>query len=107
MPPNSPPPHRIRAKRNVHGLWQRHDAFTSGLKQHIEDVKTVSKTALSGNYSPTEWVADVSALWINGASLLATAVFGVPFAATDDDEGQAGAPDPGKPPAAPRPPRGK
>lgn len=100
------PTHRIRAKRNVSVLWQRHDALTSGFKQHIEDVKTVSKSALSGNYSPSEWVADVSALWINGASLVACAVFGVPFATADADESP-GAADPGQPPTPPRPPRTK
>ena len=99
------PPHRIRAKRNVTVLWQRHDSFTSGVKQHIEDVKNVSKTALSGNYSATEWVADVSALWINGASLVASAFFGLPFA-TEDADDSAGESNP-RAPAPPRPPRTK
>ena len=99
------PSHRSRAKRNVSLLWQRHDALTSGFKQHIEDVKNVSKSALSGNYSPTEWVADVSALWINGASLVACALFGVPFGSAEADE--SAAPDPREPPSPPRPPRTK
>jgi hypothetical protein len=100
------PPHRIRAKRTVSVLWQRHDSFTSGLKQHMEDVKNVSKTALSGNYSATEWVADVSALWINGASLVASAFFGVPLASEGADE-NAGEPKPGRTPTPAQPPRTK
>ncbi|HEY6559261.1 MAG TPA: hypothetical protein VI072_18380 [Polyangiaceae bacterium] len=110
MPPNPPLPHRIRAKRNVAVFFQRHDALTTGVKQHIEDVKTVSKSVLAGNHSPSEFVADVTALWINGASLVASAVFGLPFLSegADDDRqpggpGQPGPPGPGQQPAPPKP----
>jgi hypothetical protein len=111
MPQNPPPPHRIRAKRNVAVFFQRHDALTSGFKQHVEDVKNVSKSVLGGNHSASEFVADVTALWINGASLVASAVFGLPFLGegADDDGprggpgGPGGGPGPGQPAAPPKP----
>jgi hypothetical protein len=80
MSDDKPPAHRIRAKANMRALLQGHAALASGLKEHIEDIKNVSKSAVSGRYSANEWVADVTALWINGASLVARAVLSGPLA---------------------------
>lgn len=66
---------------------QRSDAFLSGLKQQVKDVKDVGTEILNGGYSTDKWIADATALWIN-ASALAGALYGLPLPPTDapDDE---------------------
>jgi len=49
---------------------ERSQAFLKGLKHQVNDATEIGKDALSGNYSPQRWFADVAALWINGAALV-------------------------------------
>jgi hypothetical protein len=59
-----------RALVSLTHMSERSQAFLKGLKHQVNDATEIGKDALSGNYSPERWFADVTALWVNGAALL-------------------------------------
>lgn len=97
-------PINARGKIDLGNIVQRSDALLGGLKQQIADVTDVGKKALSGTYAADQWIADTTALWINGAALVA-AFWGLPVVLSESPTGPS-APTGPSGPSAPSPPSG-
>lgn len=59
-----------KAMKSLTEASERSQAFLKGLRHQVSDATEIGKEALSGNYTPQQWIADVTALWINGATLV-------------------------------------
>lgn len=59
-----------RAMKSLTQASERSQAFLKGVRHQVSDATEIGKEALSGNYSPQQWFADIAALWINGAALV-------------------------------------